>query len=570
MEGVDVENLTSSIVREYLSRRGCKNALAEMDKEFPRYENSINNGGNLMEDDEKMPSYSPQLNSEKDVNSAVHVKKCYTDLPTHTLESSIVATLGHLKDNDNDLSTNAKVLMRESKVQFINLELEEVNESMDNKPMFMNKTPSIRVTRPSLMKGNKSSSPKPGFRDDPQMKAVLEMLADTDTVCKKRMHAGSYSGASRSVSVMKHKLKSFNKLESDDTREFIFDADIACEIRQLIFGSDKRGFSTEWTDQGFAFNDCEDGRATFLKIGIVQKKGGPCGLLGVVQALVLKNLLYLDESMESPEELFEQVRCQKRTAALEQTLIEIIWKSNVNDKTYLAVRVIQKQFSCPPTYRPDGLTEHVRMIPCTCLRDLQIAVRENIREYERERGGCVLLLYSVILTHTIAQIKSEMDELEGRLLGLHGYCTQEMINLLLHGKATSNAFDNNINLDEKTLLKGVGDKSDIGLLSLFEHYESIKIGENYKSPKYPIWLVCSESHFTVLFSLNEDIKEKVFDLYYYDGLANQDEVIRLTINLNKQCSETELFGSLVPPLEHCIRTKWPNASISWNDTDPIL
>ena len=40
-----------------------------------------------------------------------------------------------------------------------------------------------------------------------------------------------------------------------------------------------------------------------------------------------------------------------------------------------------------------------------------------------------------------------------------------------------------------------------GLLSLFEHYDSIVVGENLKTPVYPIWLICSESHFTVLFGM---------------------------------------------------------------------
>ena len=50
-----------------------------------------------------------------------------------------------------------------------------------------------------------------------------------------------------------------------------------------------------------------------------------------------------------------------------------------------------------------------------------------------------------------------------------------------------------------TVLKGVEQRSDVGLLSLFEHYKSIVVGKNLKYPKYPIWVVCSESHFTVLF-----------------------------------------------------------------------
>lgn len=47
-------------------------------------------------------------------------------------------------------------------------------------------------------------------------------------------------------------------------------------------------------------------------------------------------------------------------------------------------------------------------------------------------------------------------------------------------------------------------------------------------------MVCSESHFSVLFSLQPELlrdwrAERLFDLYYYDGLANQQEQIRLTV-----------------------------------------
>lgn len=55
-----------------------------------------------------------------------------------------------------------------------------------------------------------------------------------------------------------------------------------------------------------------------------------------------------------------------------------------------------------------------------------------------------------------------------------------------------------------------------------------------KTPRFPIWVVCSESHFSVLFSLQSELlrdwrAERLFDLFYYDGLANQQEQIRLTV-----------------------------------------
>lgn len=62
----------------------------------------------------------------------------------------------------------------------------------------------------------------------------------------------------------------------------------------------------------------------------------------------------------------------------------------------------------------------------------------------------------------------------------------------------------------------------------------IQVGCFLKTPRFPIWVVCSESHFSILFSLQPELlsnwkTERLFDLYYYDGLANQQEEIRLTV-----------------------------------------
>ena len=87
-----------------------------------------------------------------------------------------------------------------------------------------------------------------------------------------------------------------------------------------------------------------------------------------------------------------------------------------------------------------------------------------------------------------------------------------------------------------------------------------------------MWVVCSESHFSVLFGLNvfTTLGEDTFELYYFDGLGQQDEEIRLSITpdgLKKVLNEDK---DLIPPIDLCIRTKWKNASVSWNGTDPIL
>ncbi|ESO97147.1 hypothetical protein LOTGIDRAFT_143419, partial [Lottia gigantea] len=193
-------------------------------------------------------------------------------------------------------------------------------------------------------------------------------------------------------------------------------------------------------------------------------------------------------------------------------------------------------------------------------------------------NGVILVLYSAILSRGIQKVKNDFDEAGLKLMAQHGYCTQEMVNLLLGGKGVSNVFNDTVELESGgviTVLKGISSRSEIGLLSLFEHYKSCQVGTFYKTPKYPIWVVCSESHFSVLFSNKRELcndwkAERHFDLYYYDGLANQQEEIKLTIDTTNRSFKAPSDDDLIPPLELCIRTKWPDAEVDWNGYEPIL
>ena len=63
------------------------------------------------------------------------------------------------------------------------------------------------------------------------------------------------------------------------------------------------------------------------------------------------------------------------------------------------------------------------------------------------------------------------------------------------------------------------------------------------------------------------------ELYYYDQLSRiQDKPIKLTIdctNTNIR-DKTEENDHMVSPIEHCLRTKWRDARIDWNGSEPIL
>ena len=77
------------------------------------------------------------------------------------------------------------------------------------------------------------------------------------------------------------------------------------------------------------------------------------------------------------------------------------------------------------------------------------------------------------------------------------------------------------------------------------------------------------------------------DLYYDDELANQDDIIKLTV---KKKETSGAGGAFVvggfgdagedeggpseeedrPPLEKVIETRWPKVTVDWNGSEPIL
>lgn len=63
-----------------------------------------------------------------------------------------------------------------------------------------------------------------------------------------------------------------------------------------------------------------------------------------------------------------------------------------------------------------------------------------------------------------------MDMEGSTLLNEHGYASQEIINLMLSGKARSNVHDGEKNLGDDFILKGVDKKCDVGFLTYFEYF----------------------------------------------------------------------------------------------------
>jgi len=76
----------------------------------------------------------------------------------------------------------------------------------------------------------------------------------------------------------------------------------------------------------------------------------------------------------------------------------------------------------------------------------------------------------VILTRGLQNILEDMDMKENSLLTEHGYASQEFINIILVGKATSNVFDGDKDMGDNFILKGIHKQSEVGFLTLFEAY----------------------------------------------------------------------------------------------------
>lgn len=82
------------------------------------------------------------------------------------------------------------------------------------------------------------------------------------------------------------------------------------------------------------------------------------------------------------------------------------------------------------------------------------------------------------------------------------------MNLLLCGQAVPNVFDGRMDLGGGMFLKGIPTTVEVGFLTLLESLNFCKVGNLLKCPKWPIWVVGSESHYTVLFALNPSVQEE--------------------------------------------------------------
>lgn len=101
------------------------------------------------------------------------------------------------------------------------------------------------------------------------------------------------------------------------------------ELDSVIFGQGRRGsFSEAWYRQGFGYLFSRSEDSPMLGYGLYQKNGGPCGIMAVVQAFILKHLLFGPSGAK--EKNRKSLLCpsrQQRQEALLDSLSSILWRA---------------------------------------------------------------------------------------------------------------------------------------------------------------------------------------------------------------------------------------------------
>ncbi|VVA31746.1 PREDICTED: FAM188A [Prunus dulcis] len=332
----------------------------------------------------------------------------------------------------------------------------------------------------------------------------------------------------------------------------------AKQLFSMVFGAEvTKGILAQWSNQGIRFSPDPE-----TSMGLVQHEGGPCGVLAAIQAFVLKYLIFCPPELgkvvpnmhhnmgsrtlsNSPcvaSNNFASLTEDAKARALIRSMGEILFlcgsnkraviatlsvigddtersKDNLDDEVSELKLVDNALFSD----RNNVITKSLEGLSIESAADLHKVLRVNTyttREsaFKRlqavipvfqSRMGALLFLISALLSRGLDLVQADRDDPSLPLVTApFGHASQEIVNLLLCGQAVPNVFDGKMDLGGGMSLKGVSRPVEVGFLTLLESLNFCKVGQYLKCPKWPIWVVGSESHYTVLFSLDTTVQDE--------------------------------------------------------------
>ncbi|KAK8691887.1 hypothetical protein V6N13_075382 [Hibiscus sabdariffa] len=317
----------------------------------------------------------------------------------------------------------------------------------------------------------------------------------------------------------------------------------AYQLFFMVFGSSvSKDILAQWSNPGIRFSP--DPETSMI---LVQHEGGPCGVLAAIQAFVLKHLLFFRDELVKAEQSMPQNLSSRRfsknqyvasndfavftenekTRALVESMAEILFLCGNNKRA-----VIATLSSIGDGVGVGGSDDSLKdVIIAQALENLSIESASNLHKILRvdtyttpasaskrleamipifqSRMGALLFLISALLSRGMDSVQADRDDPSFPLVTApFGHASQEIVNLLLCGQAVPNVFDGRMDLGGGMFLKGVTANVEVGFLTLLESLNFCKVGQNLKCPKWPIWVVGSESHYTVLFALDTAVQDE--------------------------------------------------------------
>nr|XP_033486403.1 inactive ubiquitin carboxyl-terminal hydrolase MINDY-4B [Epinephelus lanceolatus] len=359
-------------------------------------------------------------------------------------------------------------------------------------------------------------------------------------------------------------------------------------LRRILFGGTFHVFNYEWRKSVFQFREPN----SELSYALETDRGGARAIQMVVQARIIKHLLFIRQSGSDRQTLL-CVGQKDQDRALAAALSDSLWLAG--QEVSATVTLVNEDYCITPhlDYKQDNFTEKLQLFTFNKKDDMKMFILDHLQCFKEEGShGVILFLYSLICSRTVDRLKKDLDSAPSHLLHLslgNFVCHQALLNLLLTGKASPHVFNGTLYFGEdgrplEHPLQGVLSRSDVGYLhwsrEQMETGRLLQVGSMLKTPRYPVWLCCINSSFSVVFSLDRSLlsdwrTEHLFHLFYYNGQTSQRTMARLTVDTHSHhweasCRPSDLDPERrFPSLEMTLWTKWDGAVIDWGGTTPF-
>ncbi|KAL4651033.1 hypothetical protein ACB092_01G129200 [Castanea dentata] len=365
--------------------------------------------------------------------------------------------------------------------------------------------------------------------DESPRRLQRELMA---AAAEKRMLAAR-TGSASGLASSGLGLGSVSKIEKKEKNLGVESVNLGKELSQeeakqlfsMVFGTEvSKDILAQWTNQGIRFSSDPE-----TSMGLVQHEGGPCGVLAAIQAFVLKYILFSPDELSKSQFVaannFASLTEDAKARALVRSMGEILFLCGDNKRAAVATLSVIRQ---KVEGSEDGLKEEIigkalEGLSIESGYDLQKILRvdtytsqasalqrlEEMIPIFQSRMGAMLFLISALLSRGLDSIQDDRDDPSLPLVTApFGHASQEIVNLLLCGQAVPNVFDERIDLGGGMFLKGISRNVEVGFLTLLESLNFCKVGQYLKCPRWPIWVVGSESHYTVLFALDITVQDE--------------------------------------------------------------